>query len=230
MGGQACVLYGAAEFSRDLDLTVGMDTENIEAVRRALERLDADVVFVPDLSIPALEKGHACHFRCHAPGVEGLRIDLMARMRGCQDFDGLWLRRTILDLAGIGEIGVLSLPDLVQAKKTQRDKDWPMIRRLVEADYRQYRDNPSLAQLRFWLLECRTPAFLVELAGRFPQECATRQEQRGLLRVALQGDQPALEIALRQEEEKERQADKAYWAPLREELEKWRRAKRGERA
>ena len=55
MGGQACVFYGAAEFSRDTDL-------------------------------------------CYS-------------------------------------INLMSLPDLVQAKKTQRDKNWPMLRRLVEVNY-----------------------------------------------------------------------------------------------
>ena len=57
MGGQACVLYGAAEFSRDLDLALLPDPANLD---------------------------------------------------------------------------LLSLPDLIAAKKTQRDKDWPMIRRLIE--------------------------------------------------------------------------------------------------
>jgi len=45
----------------------------------------------------------------------------------------------------------LSLPDLVQAKKTQRDKDWPMIRRLVEAHYFQSRGKPKMAHLEFRL-------------------------------------------------------------------------------
>jgi hypothetical protein len=66
MGGQACVLYGGAEFSRDTDVLVLAD----DAIETAA-----------------------------------------------------------------GPIEVLSLPDLVTAKKTQRDKDWPMITRLVEADY-----------------------------------------------------------------------------------------------
>ena len=30
---------------------------------------------------------------------------------------------------------LLGIEDLVKAKKTQRDKDWPMIRRLVDAHY-----------------------------------------------------------------------------------------------
>jgi len=42
---------------------------------------------------------------------------------------------TLQDLDGsIYEI--LGIEDLVKAKKTQRDKDWPMIRRLVDAPLR----------------------------------------------------------------------------------------------
>ncbi len=41
MGGQACVFYGAAEFSRDLDLLVLADAENLARLRSALDALDA---------------------------------------------------------------------------------------------------------------------------------------------------------------------------------------------
>lgn len=41
MGGQACVLYGGADFSRDTDLNVLADAENIERLRRALDDLHA---------------------------------------------------------------------------------------------------------------------------------------------------------------------------------------------
>lgn len=80
MGGQACVLYGGAEFSRDADVAVLADAPNLERLRSAMQALQATVIAVPP-------------------------------------FDAL------------------SLPDLVMAKKTQRDKDWPMIRRLLEANY-----------------------------------------------------------------------------------------------
>ena len=33
MGGQACVLYGAAEFSRDADFAVLASPENLERIR-----------------------------------------------------------------------------------------------------------------------------------------------------------------------------------------------------
>ena len=43
MGGQACVLYGAAEFSRDLDITLLASPENLARLGNAL----ADLLLVP---------------------------------------------------------------------------------------------------------------------------------------------------------------------------------------
>jgi hypothetical protein len=72
MGGQACILYGAAEFSRDTDFAVLASPANLARLRRALDDL--------------------------------------------------------------------------QAKKTQRDKDWPMVRRLIEADFKAELADLRLAQ------------------------------------------------------------------------------------
>ena len=41
MGGQACVLYGAAEFSRDTDICVLADAQNLDRRRAALADLGA---------------------------------------------------------------------------------------------------------------------------------------------------------------------------------------------
>ena len=127
MGGQACILYGAAEFSRDIDLAVAADEKNLERLRRALGALKAEPVYVPDLNKAVLERGHACHFRARIDEANGLRIDVMAVLRGCDSFPVLWTRRQRLKLPGIGSVPVLALPDLVLAKKTQRDKDWAML-------------------------------------------------------------------------------------------------------
>jgi hypothetical protein len=134
MGGQACILYGAAEFSRDVDVAVGVSPANLRRLRAALARLDAEQVFFPPLGPAALRRGHACHFRCRAPGLHGVRLDVMAAFRGSPPFHRLWSRRRRIRLPGVGSVSVMSLADLVTVKKTQRDKDWPMIRRLVEAD------------------------------------------------------------------------------------------------
>jgi hypothetical protein len=62
MGGQACVFYGAAEFSRDTDFAILADVANLERLRRALDELQADVVAVPPLSseIPAPVSRRPC--------------------------------------------------------------------------------------------------------------------------------------------------------------------------
>jgi hypothetical protein len=49
MGGQACVFYGAAEFSRDLDLLVPGDPASLHRLSAALEDLDAHNIAVPPL-------------------------------------------------------------------------------------------------------------------------------------------------------------------------------------
>jgi hypothetical protein len=43
MGGQACVFYGAAEFSRDTDLAILASSENLARLKQALKDLQAEV-------------------------------------------------------------------------------------------------------------------------------------------------------------------------------------------
>lgn len=44
MGGQACVFYGAAEFSRDTDIAVLSDTDNLTRLSEALDALQAQCI------------------------------------------------------------------------------------------------------------------------------------------------------------------------------------------
>ena len=50
MGGQACVLYGAAEFSQDANFAVLASRENFDRLRHALDALQARVIAVPPVS------------------------------------------------------------------------------------------------------------------------------------------------------------------------------------
>jgi len=229
MGGQACVLYGGAEFSRDADLAVLADPPNLDRLRAAMHALQATVIAVPPFESVFLERGHAIHFRCAHPEAEGLRVDVMSRMRGVDDFAELWRRRTTFHVDSTGaaplEIDALSLPDLVLAKKTQRDKDWPMIRRLLEANYWDAAAEPTPARISYWLRELRTPELLIEAVRRFPH-AAVYETGRRAVQAALSGDPRRIEHALRDEEDTERTADRAYWAPLRAELEMLRHESR----
>jgi len=225
MGGQACVFYGAAEFSRDMDLAVLAEAANLACLRRALDDLQAEVIAVPSFELQYLRRGHAIHFRCRHPHALRMRVDVMSKMRGVDAFPRLWKRRTTIELPDGTHCELLSLPDLVQAKKTQRDKDWPMIRRLVEAHYFQNIAKPNPAQIRFWLQDLRTPQLLVEVAQRHTRLCRRLISTRPLVAYAALGKIKQLEQALLAEESTEREVDRRYWLPLRAELEKLRHAR-----
>lgn len=218
IGGQACVFYGAAEFSRDTDLALLATGQNLERLRAALRVLQARRIAVPPFDREFLLRGHAVHFRCYHPDAVNMRIDVMSVLRGVDDFGLLWERRTRLADGEGQEYDVVSLHDLVRSKKTQRDKDWPMIRRLVEADY-VARSEPSEADLEFWLRESRTPAMLISLAVQHPEMTDKLGRVRSLLGAAQAGDVPGVEEGLDEEYRVAREADRAYWEPLRRELE-----------
>jgi hypothetical protein len=224
MGGQACVLYGAAEFSRDLDLLILADRDSLTSLQSALDDLQADPIAVPPFDARYLLQGHAVHFRCRRPDVAGLRIDIMAVLRGVAAFPELWNRRTTVHVEG-EPIDVLSAADLIQAKKTQRDKDWPMIRRLVEQNYFERAAAESPRQVEFWLSELRTPELLAQVAADHAELAGTVAARRPAVRAAMENDLEAVSIALQAEEREERRRDCEYWEPLRRELEELRRTR-----
>jgi hypothetical protein len=224
MGGQACVFYGAAEFSRDTDFAILADAANLVRLRKALAELRAGPIAVPPFELKYLKRGHAIHFRCQHPEALRMRVDVMSKMRGVDSFTKLWRRRTTIELPDGTRCDLLSLPDLVQAKKTQRDKDWPMVRRLVEAHYFQNDGKPGPAQIQFWLLELRTPQLLLEVARAHPSLTRRLATKRPLLKYAFSSEVVELERALADEERGQRIEDKAYWSSRLKELEALRHA------
>ncbi|GLC28309.1 hypothetical protein rosag_48220 [Roseisolibacter agri] len=243
MGGQACIVYGASEFSRDVDLAICAAPDNLARLGAALTDLRAEVIAVPPFEPEVLARGHAVHFRCAAAG--DMRRDVMAVMRGVPGFETCWARRTIVPLEGVGDVDVMGTEDLVAAKKTRPDKDWPVVRRLVDVHYRQFAGEPTPARVAFWLRELRTPEALVDCARRAPEAAGTggrghrrprapeaaaavgpEREVVAYARRAASGGLPlaALRAALAEEEDRERAADDAYWRPLQQELEAMRHA------
>ncbi len=209
MGGQACVFYGAAQVSKDIDFVVLADPQNLARLQRALEQLQAIRIAVPRFDPDVLNRGHAVHFRCAAPGADGLRVDVMTRMRGVDDFPRLWERRTTLaDEAG-NEYNLLSIPDLVQAKKTQRAKDWPVIELLVNIHYRENAAAARPESIEFWMREARSAELLVQLCTQFPSEAVALQPNRPLLQMAASGQMDALRAALDEERRNVQAEDRA---------------------
>ena len=227
IGGQACIIYGAAEFSRDSDFVVLCNDYNLGRLKEALNGLKAELIYVPPLETDYLEQGHACHFRCKAKDVRDLRIDVISKLRGCDPFDKLWERKKTVSLKGGSAIDVIGLEDLVQSKKTQRDKDWLMLKRLVEDDIILNKNNPSDRRVRWWFLESRSPDSLIRLAKEYPEivkECAAH---RPLLSAAVNINIQKLDSRIHEEELLERRKDIEYWAPLKKELEMLRHSIKG---
>ena len=226
MGGQACVFYGAAQVSKDIDFILFAGPENFSRLHTALARLQARRIAIPRFDPAALARGHAVHFRCAAPGVEELRVDVMTRLRDLPDFATLWERRTVFQDDAGTEFHLLSIPDLVLAKKTQRSKDWPVIELLVTIHHRENAAAPRADWIAFWLHEARTPELLRDLTASFPNEVRAGQSARPLLTHAITGDLDALRTALDAEMRAEQAKDRAYWEPLRREMEQFRREER----
>ena len=228
MGGQACVFYGAAEFSRDCDIAILAEPDNLARLTAALQELHAECIAVPPWDWKYLQRGHALHFRSQHPDARHMRLDVMTRMRGCDPFPQLWERRTTL-LGGDDVVyELLGLEDLVQAKKTQRDKDWPMIRRLVDAHYVEFHTSPTDERIGFWLREARSVSTILEVGAAHPELLRQATVQRPLLAAVMQNDSDLLEAELQQEQAREMAVDRAYWEPLKRELEEMRRQRRME--
>jgi len=187
IGGQACILYGAAEFSRDTDFVVMCNTQNLENIKKALKKLRAKRIYVPDLKIKYLLKGHACHFRCYDIEIKDLRIDILAKLRGCPDFNELWERRTTVKVSSKDKIEVIGLKDLVQSKKTQRDRDWLMLTRLVDNDILIIK-NPDKEKIKWWLCECRSIQNLIELCQKYKKIAKECIKERPLINYVLKGN------------------------------------------
>jgi hypothetical protein len=222
MGGQACVFYGAAQVSKDVDLALLAEPANIARLRGALRDLAAERIAVPPFDPALFDRGHAIHFRCQAPDVKGLRLDLMSRLRLLDGFDLLWERRTTFADEEGNEFNLLSVPDLVRSKKTARNRDWPVIELLVNIHIHENASSPQPDWIRFWLGECRTPTQLIALARRFAVECGALAAARPLLAYALSANEAALIPALDAEMRAEQALDRAYWEPVRRELESMR--------
>lgn len=225
MGGQACVFYDGTDFSVDTDVVIFLDADNLKRLKHAIDALQAKVIAVPPFEESYLRRGHAIHFRCEHPEAQDMRLDAMSVMRGVPPFDELWQRRSTAKIEGVF-VEMLGLSDLICAKKTQRDKDWVMIRKMVRQHYLRNRREPTESQVVFWLSEGRRADFLIKIAQNFPEIAEQVEKNRALVALARSADTLSLAKALKEEERLEREADREYWKPLKAELEQIRLTRR----
>jgi hypothetical protein len=108
VGGHAVAVHGRPRFTKDADLWLRDDPENIRRACAALERFGA-----PREVIEALPR--AAPLDVVWMGLPPSRIDLMKGVPG-GDFDACWSRRVVIEEEGVA-IPVVGREDLVRLKE-----------------------------------------------------------------------------------------------------------------
>lgn len=129
ISGQASVLYGAAEFSEDVDLWVEPSAANIVRLVSALRAERTSYYkLTPPLTEENFQRGHGFHFVVGAE--DGFFLDVMGRPPRVGKFEASFKRGEIFETP-LGRIPAISLKELVEVKKTQRLRDYSIVGALV---------------------------------------------------------------------------------------------------
>lgn len=112
VGGHAVGLHGHSRATKDLDVWIGEDAANREAVIRALGAFGAPESVVRNLASASKDE---FVFLGHPPQ----RIDLLQSIPGVEDFEGGYARRTCVSVEGV-DVNVIGFEDLLVAKRAAR--------------------------------------------------------------------------------------------------------------
>jgi hypothetical protein len=230
ISGQATILYGAATFSEDIDLWVEPTEANLERVRSALRASQARYYkLTPAFTATNAAEGHGFHFV--VPGAEDdpeVFVDVMgvpprvgsfdAARSASRTFETLW-----------GTLHTIGIKDLVELKKTQRPRDYPIIGRLALTWLEERASRCSSEDLE-WVLShmfsvpelvrlfIEHPALSVSLPSSTPRlvvQAADQLARHGQLDQSLED---ALEELMDQRVAPLRRADRHFWRPVIESL------------
>jgi hypothetical protein len=181
--GQAVVLYRLTVMSKDGDWVVHEDEEALAYVLAVLGRRGASYRYGAPLDRRWLAGGWSAHFEHFAAGLR-LRTDFVSRPPRVSPraLERLWQAPVIR------EVPVVGLAELAEMKKTDREKDYPVIGELA-----RLMEDP-----RERLLYSRSSRDLLQLAREAPELVADLRRERPVLAVIEEGRQ-ALERALDEE-------------------------------
>jgi len=220
ISGQACILYGASQFTEDIDLWIQPASSNLASFLRAMARVKARVYkLTPPITLKYVRKGHGFHFRIG----RDLFLDVMGRPPRVGRFLGAFSRAREFK-TDWGTLRVSAPEDLVLLKQTNRPGDYEAISNLVRL--RALEDTEDLAVLRWALLNTFDVADLVDFALRamdklrqwpprpalhalLPVTAAARPPDRRIRRAA-----QLLAVEMGEAQERGRR----YWRPIVSEL------------
>jgi len=228
ISGQATVLYGAATFSEDLDIWLCPQNANRQRFVKALRTLRARYYkLTPPLNTTYLRKGHGFHFTLPAEGGADWYLDVMGVPPRSPAFNIAW-RRSIRMETPWGMVPVVSVPDLVELKKTQRLEDYAVISRLVMGFVDTSRQSHNCRLARWTIQNMFSTALLAELFQRHAWFVTCLG--RGMAGVRafgfkiVKGEKPGPGLEQRVEREmlarmaKYQAADRRYWRRIIAEL------------
>lgn len=230
IGGQAAILYGAAHFSQDLDLWIEPSDVNVGRFVDALQSLKARFhKLTPPMTGPFLRRGHGFHFLIPLRGGT-VYLDAMGRPPRVGGFQTAW-KRSVRMPTPWGELPVVSIPDLVELKKTNRPADYDVITRLSMIRLGQV-EAPRPALLRWALGHVFRVEDLLEVLLRFGNQVGPIPPGMSWIRDwkarLIRGDRPtptqidAVARKLGAKAQRLQALGRRYWLPLIDELRRLR--------
>jgi hypothetical protein len=153
ISGQATILYGAATFSEDVDLWVQPTEHNFERFKAALHESQARYYkLTPALTVANAADRHGFHFVLPSP-EDNLEVflDVMGFPPRVGSFDDAFAASRDIETRW-GNLHTIGIKDLVELKKTQRPRDYPIISRLALAWFDERAAAASAEDLA-WVFE-----------------------------------------------------------------------------
>lgn len=229
ISGQATVLYGAAVFSEDIDLWIDPTTSNATALLAALNSVEATYYkLTPPVEPPYLSQGHGFHF-C-IPGAPEVYLDIMGCPPRVPVFKEAAAVATPMSTAW-GTIPTVSIKHLAALKTTQRLGDYPIISQLV-LRYMERTAYPTNDDYQWAIENLHTIDELEECLRAHPAAAAacTIPPLHAFADAITRGDQVddhtrmTVERWLSERILALRQADRAYWLNIIDDLRTLRRS------
>jgi hypothetical protein len=228
ISGQATILYGAATFSEDIDLWVEPTADNLDRLLLALRRVQARYYkLTPQVTPTTAARHHGFHFLIPQDSSE-VFLDVMGSPPRVKSFDEALAASQSFETPW-GKLQTVGIRELVELKKTQRARDYPIISRLALAWLDDQEGAPSAAELNWVFDNIFSLPELLRLFEDHPnltlsadsatpalfKEAAKQFAGRGVLAEPLEDK---IETWLDERIAPLRRADRHFWRPVIEEL------------
>ncbi len=206
-GGQAVVLHRLAIMSKDGDWIIRENDETMHYILSVLEGYGAHYRFGAPLDIRWLSAGWSSHLEFMHEGLR-IRTDFVSRppRLSADRLKKLWNEKKGCELPYLDSV------DLIETKKTNREKDYAVIGELARIT------KTPIDKLKY----SRSARELIELEKRYPQQIMTLIPYRPALKAISDGLSP-LEAALDDERRKLMHANEDRLRRYMIAAEKWSR-------